>query len=410
MITYKFPHSYTAIFQQLQKRLAAGAPGFVQLLTGPRQVGKTTLLLQLAEELGVQCAYVAADSPEASLSGWWEQVWQAAEARASRRKAYLFIDEIQYMTQWSRLLKAQIDRIRRLKIPLHIVLSGSSAIQLNAGSRETMAGRFEHLHIRHWPAGELVEHFGIKPAKAIVQTLLHGTYPGAIRLMNELPRWRAYIRESIIDPAIGRDLMMTETIRKPALLRQVFALCIGHPAEIISLQKLCGQLMEKGALQTVAHYLYLLEQANLVAAVHSYSTRALRLRSSPPKLITLNQAMLASMESILPPTQESEPARFGRWVENACIACAWNAGQSVCYWRAEPLEVDCILQGSWGNWAIEVKTGHYKLAELAGLFEFCKIHTSFKPLILCDAGCEQVAQNAGIKALNWKDYLLKGIL
>ncbi|MBD3391680.1 MAG: AAA family ATPase [Chitinivibrionales bacterium] len=404
-----FPHSWSAVLAALRARLAAPAPGRIQVLVGPRQVGKTTLLLRLEHELGEHCIYVAADSPEASLPGWWEQVWRGAEdAAQGKGSAVLLVDEIHYLAHWSRLLKARYDRIARKRIPLHVVVSGSSALQLGSGGRESLAGRFERLELRHWSASELAAQLKLKPVKAVQQSITYGTYPGAQQLLSHTQRWRAYVRDSIIDPAIGRDLLMTETIRKPALLRQVFAVCIGHPAEIVSLQKLCGQLAEKGALQTVAHYLELLEKAGLVAALRKYSPRALRLRASPPKLVALNQAMLSVMESVDIPLREKEPARFGRWVENACIACAHNAGHDVYYWRAEPLEVDLVMQGAWGKWAVEIKTGPYTSRDLAGLLEFSKNNPAFAPLVLCDPEHTRIAENAGVRALAWEKFLLEG--
>jgi predicted AAA+ superfamily ATPase len=158
----------------------------------------------------------------------------------------------------------------------------------------------------------------------------------------------------------------------------------------------------------VTHYLQVLEQAYLVAAVPKYSTRELRRRASPPKLIVLNQAFLSAVGQGEPPTPETDPMRWGNWVENACLAHAWNSGQEVTYWREEPLEVDAVLAGSWGQWAVEAKTGDYTVQDLSGLTEFCRRNGQFRPLVLCDSGTEDVARRAGVDALSWKDYLLSG--
>ena len=337
-----YPASYTSVLNVMRQRLAEPPPGHVQILTGPRQVGKTTLLLELAKQWGKRALYAAADAPEASLPGWWEQQWQRAEQLAQERGSLLLLDEIQYLPHWSRLLKAGIDRVRRERIALHVVVSGSSSLHIGKGARESMAGRFERLQLLHWSAAEIAKRFGVAAAKAVDQTVRYGSYPGAVALLSDSTRWREYIRHSIMEPAVGRDMMMLETIRKPALLRQVFALCTGHPSEIISLQKLCGQLTDKGALETVAHYLHVLEEAYLVAAVPKYSEKALRQRAAPPKLVVLNNAFLAATSNRPPPQPDTEPERWGRWVENACLAHAWNAGQQVSYWRAEPYEVDMI--------------------------------------------------------------------
>jgi uncharacterized protein len=250
--------------------------------------GKPLLCWSWRKSGGGQALYAAADAPEASLPGWWEIQWRRAEQLAQNRPALFLLDEIQYLGKWSRLLKSQADGIRRRKSPLQVIISGSSSLQLGTGARESMAGRFERLHLLHWPAIELMKYFHFSADEAVNIAVARGGYPGAVTLLNDPSRWKEYIRNSIVEPAIGRDIIMLESIRKPALLRQLFAICIGHPAETISLQKLCGQLSERGALETVAHYLHVLEDACIVASLQKYSSKTLRQRSSPPKVITLN--------------------------------------------------------------------------------------------------------------------------
>lgn len=344
------------------------------------------------------------------MAGWWENLWSQAERLTVRHTAVLLIDEIQGLPGWSRLLKSKLDYIKRRRIPLHVVVSGSSALQLGLGTRESMAGRFERLRLLHWPARELVRRFQIGAGAGVEQVVRFGSYPGAEAFLADYTRWRNYIKDSIVEPAIGRDVLMMETIRKPALLRQVFAVGVGHPAEIISIQKLCGQLVERGALDTVAHYLHVLEEACLVAAIPKYSRKLVRQRAAPPKLVILNNALLAVMAGQEPPQADRDPERWGRWVENACIAFAWNAGQNPCYWRAEPLEVDMILDGSWGRWAVEIKTGSYGHRDLAGILEFCRRYSGFTPMVLCEPGYESMAQQAGIASVTWASFLLNGLL
>jgi hypothetical protein len=217
---------------------------------------------------------------------------------------------------------------------------------VGAGSRESLAGRFERLTLTHWPAPALTKVFGLPREESAHLTVRLGSYPGAMPLRNDLARWRAYVRDAIIEPAIGRDLLALHAVRRPALRRQVFALCTGMPAQIVSLQKLQGQLHDPGALETIAHYLELLEQAFLVAGLEKFGERVHRRRAAPPKLVTLNNALLSAMHPAGPPDLERDPARFGAWVENACLAHAWNCEQQVRYWRGESLEVDAVLEGS----------------------------------------------------------------
>ena len=393
----------------LLKRLAEKAPGRIQLLVGPRQVGKTTLLLELEKKFKKRSFYVALDSPEASLPGFWERFWAKVEDRTrSNQTLIVLLDEVQVLPNWSVLLKAEYDRIVKAKRLVHIVATGSSALQLATDSRESLAGRFERLILTHWMPSYFSQAFHLTSLKAVDLFIKMGTYPGAFQYIKDFPRWKAYMRDAIIEPAIGRDIMALAIIRRPALLRQIFALSITSPAQIISLQKLVGQLQDAGAIETVAYYLSLLEEAFLVAAISKYSTREIRMRASPPKIVVLSNALMAATDQSDPPDSKKEPARFGTWVENACLAMAWNAGQKVRYWREEPYEVDGIIEGSWGKWAIEIKTGHVIPSDLRGLLEFAQRYPTFRPLVLCEAKEIINIQNMHLQAMSWQQFLLKG--
>jgi hypothetical protein len=404
-----FRLDYYACREVLSKRLAEPAPGRIQLLAGPRQVGKTTLLLEMAEQAGNQAVYAAADAPEAALPGFWERVvGRAEDVAVSHDRAILLLDEAHLLAGWASHLKGVWDRFRRKKTPVHIVATGSSALHLAAGSRESLAGRFERLTLSHWSARAVAQTFGVSGEEAADLVVRMGSYPGAFPMREDVPRWSAYVRDAILDPAIGRDILALASVRRPALLRQVFGVAASSPAQIVSLQKLQGQLQDSGALETVAHYLTLLEEAFLVAPLPKYSTRTARRRASPPKLVTLNNALLSVMDPEGIVSSVADPARFGTWVENACLAHAWNSGQSVSYWREEPLEVDGVLEGSWGKWAVEVKTGKFQMNDLTGLLEFTRRHPVFKPLVIGSAGGLATAERAEIPAITWQEFLLAG--
>lgn len=410
MIDNSFRLDYEACRALLARRLAEPAPGRIQLLTGPRQVGKTTLLLELARQLGDRALYAAADAPEAALPGFWERLWQRADETAHRhRQAILLLDEAQYLPNWAGRLKAEWDRIRRGRSPVHVVATGSSALLLGSGSRERLTGRFERLTLTHWSAAGLVRAFKLGKAEAVGAVVTQGAYPGAMPLRDDPSRWRAYVKDAIVEPAIGRDLLALGAVRRPALLRQVFGAAVGMPAQVVSLQKLQGSLQDRGAIETVAHYLGLLEDAYLVAGLEKYSARPARRRAAPPKIVVLNNAILATTDPRGVPDPTADPARFGTWVENACLAHAWNSGQRVTYWREEPLEVDGVFEGSWGNWAVEVKTGRFSAQELAGLLEFARRHPRFRPLVLCSEGTVEVATEARVEAMPWDKYLLSAL-
>lgn len=409
MTNEPFRFDYRRCREALRQRLAEPAPARIQLLTGPRQVGKTTLLLELAAELGKPAVYAALDGPEAALPGFWERLWgQAQEAAAAHGKAVLLLDEIQYLGNWAARLKGEWDRLRRKGLAVHVVATGSSALRLARGSRESLAGRFERLTLGHWSASALAEAFGVGAQEAALSIVQEGAYPGAFGLRNDPPRRATYVRDAIIEPAIGRDVLALADVRRPGLLRQVFAVSAASPAQIVSLQKLQGSLHDAGALETLAHYLRLLEEAYLVAPLEKHARRPARRRAAPPKLVTLNNALVAAVDPRGAPTPRSDPERFGAWVENACLAFAWNSGQRVAYWREEPLEVDGVLDGSWGAWAIEVKTGPFGAAEVRGLLEFTRRFPRYRPLLLCDAAQLPAAERLGVAAIDWKRFLLAG--
>jgi uncharacterized protein len=389
-------------------RLREPAPGRIQLLTGPRQVGKTTLLLEIAGQFGDAAIYAAGDEPDSALPGFWERLWADAEARAQRGTAVLLLDEIHHLSDWAKRLKGHWDRQRRRHAPIHVVATGSSALRVTTGSRESLAGRFERMVLSHWSAASLASAFQLSAREAALSLVRFGSYPGSVGFNTDPARWRAYVRDAIIEPAIGRDLLALGAIRRPGLLRQVFAVAANSPAQIVSLQKLQGQLQDHGALETVAHYLALLQDAYLVAPLERFSTRAHRRRAAPPKLVTLNNALLSAMHPDGPPDPAREPARFGFWVENACLAFGVNQGQRVMYWREEPLEIDAVFEGSWGEWAIEVKTGRFDAQSLKGLLEFCRRNPKFTPLVISAPGDEGIARRHGIRGVGWEDFLVSG--
>lgn len=328
----------------------------------------------------------------------------------SRGMSVLLLDEVHHVPRWSSRLKGEWDRLRREKVPCHVVATGSSALRIGTGSRESLAGRFERIVLTHWSADAMIRNLGIAKDDAAELFVQMGSYPGALSFRDDARRFKAYVRDAIAEPAIGRDVLALRPVRRPALLRQVFSLACTMPAQIVSLQKLQGRLLDSGALETIAHYLHLLEEAYLVAAVDKFSTTLLRRRKAPPKIVVLNNALMAALDPAGIPHPTHEPARFGTWVENACLAHAWNSGQDVSYWREEPVEVDAVIRGSWGEWAIEVKTGAFDANELRGLLEFNRRYPRFRPLVLCGSQGRIAARRAGVATMRWEQFLLSRLL
>ena len=393
---------------RLRERILNDVPTRIQMLTGPRQVGKTTLLLALAQDFGDRAIYRAADVEEVASPGWWTAQWERARRMAQTGKTLFIVDEIHNLSSWARLVKVAFDEVARERLPLYLVISGSASLSLTAGARNELAGRFELLTLRHWTARDLAQAFQLTADEAAEVYVRFGAFPGEMTRRDDYARWREYILHAIIDPAINRDLLLLERIQKPALLRQINSIASAHPGEIISLQKLASQLQERGAPATIAHYLAVLGEAFLLAAVYKYSDREIRLRASPPKLVPLSNAFLTAYADIAPPTASSDPVRWGRWLENACLAHASNSGYRVSYWREEPYEVDMVIQGS-ENWAVEIKSGAFTGRDLAGLMEFHLRHRDFRLLVIGEEAYRDHAHRVGIDFLRWQDYLLDGL-
>ncbi len=400
---------YYTVRDELNARISEAAPGFIQILTGPRQVGKTTMLLEIADAQAEHALFLAADSPDAALPDWWPQQWQAALRMAARAPGLLIIDEVHGMPDWSYLLKTAYDEVKRKKLPLNIVISGSSSLQLSDGTRETMAGRFERLQLRHWTARDLMRAFDFTADEAVMNVIRYGSFPGSMRLLAQPARWKAYIRDAIVDPSIGSDILMLHQVRRPALLKQVLAVCLGHPCETVTLQKIAGALTDAGNLATIAEYLQLLESAYLATGIQKYSRSEIRRRGHPPKLITFSNALLALSLIGDSPTQQSDPSRWGHWLENACIATAINQGHNVSYWRDKDLEVDMVIDGPEKKLAIEVKGGDFTARDLTGLLTFVERNPEFQPLVIGENACRDGADRIGIPFLRWQDYLLDGL-
>ncbi len=354
------------LVQIIQARLAEKQP-HLQVVVGPRQVGKTTAL-QAA--LGTRGVYHSADYPTPLPAEVIAEWWTEAEHSPER---ILAIDEVQKITNWAPALKAAWDRGADIKV----VVAGSSALLVEKGLTETLAGRFELIRAEHWNYQEAQSVFG----QSVAEFIEFGCYPGAVPLLADISRWGAYVRDAIVEPALGRDLLQLHPVASPALLRQVFGAAVALPAQVLSLPKLQGNLQERGSLPTLQHYLRLLAHAFLVTGVEKYSASLFRSRKSSPKLIMHDNALLRAFER--PITAPLKAERLGRYFENAIGARFLEAGWETFYWRHRHHEVDFVVIGPLNQrYAVEVKTAPTDLKGLSGVFEFCKIHPDFEPRLV----------------------------
>ena len=284
--------------ETLARRLAEPRR-FIQFVTGPRQVGKSTLVQQVTEQLSLPVRHASADEPTLRANDWISQQWDAARleaAAADKDGALLVLDEIQKIPGWSDAVKRLWDEDTRAKRPLKVVLLGSAPLLIARGLTESLAERFETLHLPHWPFAEMREAFGW----SLDQYLFHGGYPGAAPLVDEPVRWSRYVADSLIETTISRDVFLLSRVDKPALLRRLFEFACRYSGQVLSYTRTQGQLQDAGNTTTLAHYLDLLAGAGMVRGLHKYAGDVARQRGSSPKLQVLNTALMTAMSALSP--------------------------------------------------------------------------------------------------------------
>jgi predicted AAA+ superfamily ATPase len=377
---------------ELKKRLA-GPRRFLQVVSGPRQVGKSTLVLQVTEQSGVPVRYASADEPTLRGSDWINQQWDAARldaGKADRVGALLVLDEIQKIPAWSETVKRLWDEDTRARRTLKVVILGSAPLLVAQGLTESLAGRFENLHLPHWSFAEMHSAFDWTPD----QFVFHGGYPGAAPLIDDPVRWARYVSDSLIETSISRDVLLLTRVDKPALLRRLFELACRYSGQVLSYTKMLGQLQDAGNTVTLAHYLDLLAGAGMVCGLPKYAGDAARSRGSSPKLQVFNTALMTATSGLTFEEARADRELWGHLVESAVGAHLANAAASgmctVSYWRERNQEVDFIVKAGRRLVAIEVKSGRAPLAH-AGTAAFS---AAFKPQRTLQVGGDGVPLEA----------------
>ena len=346
---------------------------FIQVLAGPRQVGKSTLIDQVLEECTLPHYLYNADGVDENDTDWIRRVWESARTQMDTKQqteAILVIDEIQKIKRWSEIVKREWDADTRNRRQLKLFLLGSSRLMLRKGLTESLAGRFELIRLGHWTLQEMEDAFGL----TLDEWIYYGGYPGSASLIKDMRRWRKYIKESLVAPAIEKDIIMTSNIYKPALMKQLFELGCSYSAELLSLTKALGQLQDAGNVTTLSSYLNILNQCNLLAGLQKYANDDARRYQSVPKFQVYNNALLTAYRGTTYDKDRIDPQIWGRWVESAVggylLGGAEDGGYKVYYWRERSDEVDYIVASQGTAIALEVKSGRRGMN--SGLPKFCE--------------------------------------
>jgi predicted AAA+ superfamily ATPase len=365
---------------------------FIQVLMGPRQVGKTTIVTQVLAKLGVRYTFETADAVPASDSLWIEQVWEGARVGTKDNAEYLLIiDEIQKIENWSEAVKRLWDEDSREKRNLKVILLGSSRLLVQQGLTESLAGRFESIYVGHWTLSEMQAAFKWTDE----QFVWFGGYPGSAALIGDEERWKSYVVNALIETSISKDILMLTRVDKPSLMKRLFELGCNYSGQILSYTKVQGQLQDAGNTTTLAHYLNLLDTAGLLGGLDKYAADIVRKRSSSPKFQVYNTAIISAQRNEYFDEIIKKPSEWGRLVESAVGAYLINSAQklglNLFYWRDRSEEVDFVLEKRGKLVAIEVKTGFDRTT--SGMQSFRNQFSPEKILLV------------GRRGIPWQDFL-----
>jgi predicted AAA+ superfamily ATPase len=330
----------------LKERLSEKSP-LLQIIQGPRQVGKTTALQQFFDlnNKKTPIHFVSGDAITSSI--WIHEQWQIARDG----NKILIIDEIQKIPEWSEVIKKLWDEDKRRKKTIKCILTGSSSLSLRRGLTESLAGRFEPISVHHW---NYIDSNKLHKM-SLDEYLIYGGYPKAYSYMKDKNRWIDYLTQSIVETVIGKDILMQAQVKAPALFRQAYYLLTSFSGQVISYNKLLGQLQDKGNIDLIKYYIELYEAAFLIKTVHNYSKNELRKRTSSPKIIVMAPALSTfyRLESLA-------VEDIGRVFESAVGAELLKRNLKPYYWSEGDYEVDFVLEYKKQIVAIEVKSGRKK--------------------------------------------------
>ncbi|NQV01527.1 MAG: ATP-binding protein [Bacteroidia bacterium] len=348
-----------SLFQIVRKRIVEPRR-FIQVVSGPRQVGKTTLVNQVLTSLPFPGHYSSSDGLLPMGTTWIREQWEVARLKQRQHPFadfLLILDEIQKIENWSEAVKKEWDADSLQQLPIKLILSGSSRLLIQEGLSESLTGRFELIHLGHWSYTEMQSAFGYNPD----QYVWFGGYPGSAGIMDQEERWKQYLSDSIIETTISKDILMLTRIEKPVLLRRLFEFGCAYSGQILSYTKMLGQLAGSGNTTTLSHYLNLLNQAGLITGLEKFSANQIRQRSSSPKLLVYNTALISSQHMETFTSILQRPDQWGRLVESAVGAHLLNhslsEGFSIHYWLDHHNEVDFVIQKKGILIGLEVSCG-----------------------------------------------------
>ncbi len=320
----------------------------IQVILGPRQIGKTTGVLEFANKVD-RAIYFTADGILSGQSSWVESCFQ----QAIRESKILIIDEIQKIVNWSEIIKKIWDESKINKNGLECILLGSSSLEINRGLTESLLGRYELINVPHWSYSESKELSGL----TVNEYLVYGGYPGSYEFIDDFDRWSHYLTTSIVDNVITKDILLYQTVRNVSLFKQAFDIISHYPSHEISYNKLLGQIQDKGNIDIVKHYLNLYQGAFLIDVLEKYSVKPIKRKTSSPKILHRCPAFYGRL---LGKRIIDESQLKGHAFETLIGNILKNTFRKIYYWREGNYEVDFVFKYLGQEYGIEVKSGRRK--------------------------------------------------
>ncbi len=401
MSFYKRPQ-FAEIRQRLNEK-----PERMLIIRGPRQCGKTTLIKQVLEDVRLPWQYVSTENPTESSrypensrvnsenncsavqqqitdvnTNWLVEKWLTArkQANSSKRGAVLVIDEIQRLANWSETVKGLWDSDKFYGRLVHVVLLGSSPLLMRKGMSENLTGRFEIIRLSHWSYEEMSEAFGF----SLEQFVFYGGYPSAAPLIENDQHWKKYVRGLIVETVIERDVLEMQRIDKPVLLRQYLETCATYSGQVVSYNKILGQLQNGGNTTTLTNYLSLIQEVGLIAGIPKYTIGEIRRRASSPKLNVLNSAIISAFSNYTFEEARLDRSHWRRLEENAVGAHLLNTDEGLIqffYWRQNNKDVEFVLRLGHKIITIVVE-GVKQQGDLHGVNEFCERYDVLRNIVV----------------------------
>ena len=401
----RLPIFQRPIFEEIFRGLKE-VPQIISI-TGPRRVGKSTLIRQIVRRLiseGTKpesIVYYSMDDPallrsEINHDRFFDSLMDTARKKGGHDLLYVFLDEVQRFERWELFLKKYYD----LHYPVRFAVSGSASSPIFKKSRESLLGRIKDFHIlpfsfrefllfhnredsgfmsqidKVYRTGEAVmgmfakhpdyaemQKVTISPISSelrynidvhIRKFLIEGGFPEVW----SLPDWetkQSYLFDNQVEKVILEDLVLAVELRKPEILKRFYISLLENPGREINFQQLSKDLGINRA--SIEKYFPLLEMTDLIHHVEKFTKSPLKVRRGNIKCylvdLALRNAILRIQESLLKDVQI-----LGLYAENLVFNALtkWEGTVNISYYKEKEYEVDFIVHvGASKYIPIEVK-------------------------------------------------------